>query len=121
MIATGKVVDSNNAILVGVIIAESDANGNYKTPITSVIETNSNGVFTGDFKTDTYYTASFVGSKKFTFSTFIPVGGMLKIPTLIKLESDNILPEIEITSKRTYYWLIPIGLLLLIAYKQNKL
>jgi len=121
MIATGKVLDSNNEIIVGATIIESDANGNYKTPILKVIETNANGIFTGDFKENSFYTVSFVGNKKFTFSTFQPFGGAISIiPTVIKLQNDNSLPEITIESKRTYYWLIPIGLLLYIAYKKNK-
>jgi hypothetical protein len=116
MIATGKVIDNNNEILVGAVIIESDANGNYKTPISKVIISNVNGIFTGDFKPDTFYTASFVGTKKFTFNT------KNGIPGTIKLTDDNTLPEIVVESKRTYYWLIPIGLLLLlIAIRQNKL
>lgn len=115
MIATGKVVDSNNESLVGAVIIESDNLGNYITPISKVIETNVNGVFNGDFKPNTFYTASFIGTKKFTFNT------KTGVPATIKLIDDNTLPEITIQSKRTYYWLIPIGLLLLIAYKQNKL
>lgn len=115
MLATGKIVDSNNESLVGAVIIESDANGNYITPISKVIETNVNGIFTGDFKPNTFYTASFIGTKKITFNTNTGV------PATIKLIDDNTLPEITIESKRTYYWLIPIGLLLLIAYKQNKL
>jgi hypothetical protein len=114
MIATGKVVDSNGSSLVGAVIIESDANGNYKTPISQVIETNANGMFTGDFKTNTFYTVSFVGYKKFTFNTSSGV------PATIKLIDDNTLTEILIESKKTYYWLIPIGLLIYIAYKQNK-
>jgi hypothetical protein len=122
MIATGKVIDNQNQIIVGATIIESDINGNFKTPISKVIETDPNGIFTGDFKDNSYYTVSYVGTKKFTFSTFQPFGGSINIiPTVIKLQSDNTLPEINILSKRTYYWLIPIGLLLIIAYKQNKL
>lgn len=122
MIATGKVIDSNNEIIVGATIIESDVNGIYKTPVTKVIETNANGIFTGDFKENSYYTVSYVGTKKFTFSTFQPFGGAINIvPTVIKLQSDNTLPEITITSKRTYYWLIPIAILLYIGFKKNKL
>jgi hypothetical protein len=115
MTATGKIVDSNNEVLVGAVIIESDNLGNYKTPISKVIESNANGMFTGDFKTNTFYTVSFIGTKKFIFNTSTGV------PNLIKLVDDNTLPEVTIFSKRTYYWLIPIGLLLIIAYKQNKL
>lgn len=114
MIKTGKIIDSNNDVLVGAVIIESDNTGNFKTPISQVIETNVNGIFTGDFKPNTFYTASFVGTKKFTFNS-------QQVPDLIKLINDNTLQEITVESKRTYYWLIPIGLLLLIAYKQNKL
>ena len=113
MIKTGKVTDSDNLELVGVTIAESDSTGKYKAPITKVITTDENGVFSGDFKNKTFYTVSFVGSKKFTFNT---TNG---VPKIIKLENDFTLPPIEIKSTKTYYWLIPIGLLMLILLRKK--
>lgn len=113
MIKTGKVTDSENIELVGVTIAESNSVGQYIIPITSVITTNVNGVFSGNFKNNTFYTVSYVGYKKFTFFT---IDG---VPKVIKLENDFTLPPIEITSKQTYYWLIPIGLLMLILLRKK--
>lgn len=114
MIKTGKIIDSTNNGIPGAIIVESDSTGNFKTPITKVIESDVNGNFTGDFKTNTFYTASYTGTKKVTFNSAM-------VPEVIKLIGDNTLEEITVTSKRTYYWLIPIGLLLLIALRKNKL
>ena len=113
MTKTGKVTDSDNIELIGVTIAESDSLGKYKAPITNVITTNVNGVFSGNFKNNTFYTVSFVGSKKFTFNT---ANG---VPKVIKLENDFTLPPIEIKSKQTYYWLIPIGLLILVLLRKK--
>jgi hypothetical protein len=113
MTKTGKVTDSDNIELIGVIIAESDSTGKYKSPNPNVITTNVNGVFSGDFKNNTFYTVSYVGYKKFTFNT---ANG---IPKVIKLENDFTLPDIEIKSTRTYYWLIPIGLLMLVLLRKK--
>lgn len=117
MIKTGKIIDSENKALIGVIIAESDNLGNFKVPITQIIESDINGNFKGNFKNNTFYTASFVGTKKFTFNTKDGV------PASIKLLDDLNIPEIVITAppkKNTYYWLIPIGLLLLLLLKKRK-
>ena len=120
MIKSGKIIDSENKALIGVIIAESDNLGNFKVPITQIIESDENGNFKGNFKNNTFYTASFVGTKKFTFNTKDGV------PASIKLLDDLNIPEIVITApatdpkKNTYYWLIPIGLLLLLLLKKRK-
>jgi hypothetical protein len=114
MIKTGKIIDSTNNGIPGANIIESDNTGKYITPITKVIETDVNGNFTGDFKPNTFYTATYIGTKKVTFNS-------QQVPDLIKLLDDNTLQEITVESKRTYYWLIPIGLLLLIALRKNKL
>ena len=114
MIKTGKVIDSDNVELVGATIVESDSLGKYKQPISNVITTNSNGIFNGNFKTNTFYTVSFVGNKKFTFNT---TNG---VPNIIKLQNDATIPEINITSTKTYYKFIPIGLLLLLILLKNK-
>jgi hypothetical protein len=114
MIKSGKVIDIDNIGLVGATIAESDSTGKYIMPITKVITTNSNGIFNGDFKTNTFYTVSFVGNKKFTFNT---TNG---VPTIIKLENDATTPEINITSTKTYYKYIPLALLLLLILLKKK-
>ena len=117
MIKTGKVTDSDNLELVGVTIAESDSSGKYITPITKLFETNENGIFTGDFKPNSFYTVSFVGKKKYIINT---ANG---VPNIIKLENDFTLPETVITAtatKKSYFWLIPIGLLLLLLLKKRK-
>ena len=114
MIKTGKIIDSTNNGIPGANIIESDSTGKYITPITKVIESDVNGNFTGDFKPNTFYTATYIGTKKVTFNSAMVID-------IIKLVDDNTLEEITVTSKRTYYWLIPIGLLLLIALRKNKL
>lgn len=114
MIKTGKVIDNDNVELVGATIVESDSLGKYILPISNVITTNSNGIFNGNFKANTFYTVSFVGNKKFTFNT---TNG---VPNIIKLQNDATIPEINITSTKTYYKYIPLALLLLLFLLKKK-
>lgn len=114
MIKTGKVIDSDNLSLVGATIVESDNLGNYKKPVTKVITTDINGNFNGDFKLNTFYTVSFVGSKKFTFNTNNGV------PNVIKLLNDATIETVEIKSTKTYYKYIPLALLLLLFLLKKK-
>lgn len=114
MIKSGKVTDSDNTEIVGATIVESDSLGKYKLPILKAIITDSNGNFNGDFKTNSFYTVSFVGNKKFTFNT---ING---VPNIIKLQNDATIPEINITSTKTYYKYIPLALLLLLLLLKKK-
>jgi len=100
MIGTGKIVDSNGNIIAGANIIESNANGIFIMPVAKVIESNENGIFQGDFKNNTFYTATYVGTKRMTFNT---ANG---IPAIIKLIDDNTLPEVIVKPKRNYYWWI---------------
>ena len=113
MFKSGKVLDSDNLALIGVTIAESDSAGKYITPLKEVITTDINGNFKGNFKNNTFYTVSFVGSKKFIFNT------KNGIPKTIKLENDLTLPEITIKGKQTYYYLIPVSLILFILFNKK--
>lgn len=100
MYGSGKIVDSTDSIIVGAIIAESDNLGNFKTPIIKTFESDINGIFKGDFKNNTFYTASYTGTKKYTFNT---ANG---IPAVIKMIDDNWLPEIIVKPKKNYWWVI---------------
>ena len=94
--AVGKPLFRNNKI----ISAVSDVNGNFDINIPSG---------------ETFYvTFRLVGTKPLTYKTN-------KTPAVINLQSTGELESVEVTAKRTYYWLIPVALFLLIAVKKNKL
>lgn len=94
--ATGKPLFRNNKI----ISAVSDVNGNFDINIPS-----GNNFFV---------TFRLVGTKPQTYKTN-------KTPAIINLQTSGDLETVTVTAKRTYYWLIPVALFLLIAVKKNKL
>jgi len=94
--ATGTPLFRNNTI----INAVTDENGNFNINIPG------SAVF--------YVTFRYLGIKQETFATN-------NTPAVINLKSTGELENVEVTAKRTYYWLIPVALFLLIALKKNKL
>lgn len=94
--ATGTPLFRNNKI----ISAVSDENGNFDINIPS------SDVF--------YITFRYVGTKPQTYKTN-------NTPAVINLKSTGELETIEVTAKKTFYWLIPVALFFLIAIKKNKL
>lgn len=93
---TGTPLFRNNTI----ISAVTDDNGNFNINIP-----------TGE---NFYITFRYVGTKPQTYKTN-------NTPAVINLKSTGELENVEVTAKRTYYWLIPVALFLLIALKKNKL
>lgn len=94
--ATGTPLFRNNKI----ISAVSDNNGNFDINIP-----------TGK---NFFISFRYVGTQPQTFKTN-------NTPTTINLKSTGELETIEVTAKKTFYWLIPVALLFLIAIKKNKL
>jgi len=94
--ATGKPLFRNNKI----ISAVSDVNGNFTINIP---------------KSENFFVSfRLVGTKSQTYKTN-------KTPAIINLQTTGDLETVTVTAKRTYYWLIPVALFLLIAVKKNKL
>ena len=94
--ATGTPLFRNNKI----ISAVTDDNGNFNINITS-----------GE---NFFITFRYVGTKPQTYKTN-------NTPVVINLKSTGELETIEVTAKKTFYWLIPVALIFLIAIKKNKL
>ena len=94
--ASGKPLFRNNKILSAV----SDVNGNFDINIP---------------KSENFFVSfRLVGTKPQTYKTN-------KTPAVINLQTTGDLETVTVTAKRTYYWLIPVALFLLIAVKKNKL
>jgi len=114
MLKSGIITDSTGNKLQGVIIAKSDQNGNLLQPINSYTQTDQNGSFNFNFIDNSFYTFTFIGTKKQTFKT-------ADIPKNIVLLDDNTLDEITITpggQKKNLLWLIPLILIIILKAKK---
>jgi hypothetical protein len=110
------VVKIDNDFIQGVTIFESDQQG---TPIKrnnkfTTTLSNNKGEYSINVTKDKnfYITFKFVGTKQQTINA-------LNIPLVVNLISDNVLPEFELTAKKTYKWLLLL-LLIPIIYKLSK-
>jgi hypothetical protein len=110
------IVKIDNDFIQGVTIFESTATGvplKRNNKFTTTLS-NDKGQYSINVPKDQnfYLTYKFVGTKEQTINT-------LNIPSVVNLVSENVLPEFELTAKKTYKWFLLL-LLIPILYKLSK-